>query len=379
MAAEFRTNAKYALAQPDGTALTGDVSERQLSRMRPIESFSDAYGNMKELCALYGEWEAAAVAGICRSLPYTLCRSDSAAGVPTVVVLDLEASFGVEGEDEEKRKQDRIDLVLLDTVAKELLFVEAKLFSNGAIRAAAGTQPKIVGQIKRYRAQIAARKQQIIDAYGNFADVVNALFGLAVPRPEKVIDEVPLLIVDFDGDQKDGRLAENIGCLVNEHTICCLSIGNSGQATAGTLVEWFRKVKTFRQEKPNDEMRAECPFCGLRSAKVWLANDHAIALRDSFPISKGHTLVIPKRHVKSVFDLADAEQQAIWSLVAEVRKKLAEELNPDAFNVGVNDGEAAGQTVPHAHVHVIPRFKGDVADPRGGVRWIIPAKAKYWK
>lgn len=123
----------------------------------------------------------------------------------------------------------------------------------------------------------------------------------------------------------------------------------------------------------------ECPFCTLDATKVWLTNDHAIAFRDGFPISPGHTLVIPRRHARSLFDLSDSEQQAIWSLVAEVRTKLIEELRPDGFNVGLNDGQAAGQTVMHAHVHVIPRFNGDVTDPRGGVRWIIPAKAKYWK
>ena len=76
--------------------------------------------------------------------------------------------------------------------------------------------------------------------------------------------------------------------------------------------------------------------------------------------------------------LWDDEQAAIWRLVAQVRGKLASERRPDGFNVGVNDAPAAGQTVPHAHVHVIPRRVGDVADPRGGVRWVLPGKARYW-
>ena len=125
-------------------------------------------------------------------------------------------------------------------------------------------------------------------------------------------------------------------------------------------------------------MPPECPFCTFDSAKVWLANVHAIALCDGFPISKGHMLVIPRRHVQSVFDLTKPAQQAIWSLVAAARLKLIEEFKPDGINVGLNDGQAAGQTVFHAHVHIIPRFEGDVPDPRGGVRWIIPTKAKYW-
>jgi diadenosine tetraphosphate (Ap4A) HIT family hydrolase len=103
-----------------------------------------------------------------------------------------------------------------------------------------------------------------------------------------------------------------------------------------------------------------------------------VAFSDAFPVAEGHTLVLPRRHVASLFDLPDEELAAIWRLVAEVRQKLAAELNPDGFTVGVNDGAAAGQTVPHAHVHVIPRRAGDVADPRGGVRWVVPAKAPYW-
>ena len=69
----------------------------------------------------------------------------------------------------------------------------------------------------------------------------------------------------------------------------------------------------------------------------------------------------------------------MWRLVDRVRASLAAELDPDGFNVGVNDGAAAGQTVAHAHVHVIPRFEGDVADPRGGVRWVVPDRARYWQ
>jgi diadenosine tetraphosphate (Ap4A) HIT family hydrolase len=103
-----------------------------------------------------------------------------------------------------------------------------------------------------------------------------------------------------------------------------------------------------------------------------------VAFPDAFPVAEGHMLVVPKRHVASLFDLPDEEQASLWRLVALVRGKLASELKPDGFNIGVNDGPAAGQTVLHAHVHVIPRRAGDVADPRGGVRWVLPAKAPYW-
>ena len=124
--------------------------------------------------------------------------------------------------------------------------------------------------------------------------------------------------------------------------------------------------------------QTQCPFCHLEKPRILLENDFAAAFLDGFPVAEGHMLVVPKRHVASLFDLPEEEQAALWRLVALVRGKLMAELKPDGFNVGVNDGSAAGQTVMHAHVHVIPRRKGDVADPRGGVRWIMPSKARYW-
>jgi diadenosine tetraphosphate (Ap4A) HIT family hydrolase len=121
-----------------------------------------------------------------------------------------------------------------------------------------------------------------------------------------------------------------------------------------------------------------CPFCRLEKYATYLVSEFALAFHDAYPISEGHTLVVPKRHVASLFDLAEKEQAAVWTLVAHVRAKLMAELKPDGFNVGLNDGTAAGQTVMHAHVHVIPRRLGDADDPRGGIRWILPKKAQYW-
>lgn len=89
-------------------------------------------------------------------------------------------------------------------------------------------------------------------------------------------------------------------------------------------------------------------------------------------------MVIPRLHVASIFDLAPQAQAAMWDLAAQVRTQLMHDLNPDSFTIGINDGTAAGQTMPHAHIHVIPRWNGDVPDPRGGVRWVIPGKAAYW-
>jgi diadenosine tetraphosphate (Ap4A) HIT family hydrolase len=126
------------------------------------------------------------------------------------------------------------------------------------------------------------------------------------------------------------------------------------------------------------ESRDTCPFCSV-DAKRWIASsDAAIAFLDGFPVAEHHTLVIPRRHVASLFELDANELADVWALVTEVRRSLAEEFGIQAFNVGVNDGVLAGQTVLHAHVHVIPRVAGDSDDPRGGIRWVIPDKARYW-
>ena len=109
-----------------------------------------------------------------------------------------------------------------------------------------------------------------------------------------------------------------------------------------------------------------------------MATKHAVVFPDSFPISEGHTLVIPIRHIASIYDLSEEEQANLWALLGRVRRTIVEKLHPDGFNIGLNDGTAAGQTIAHAHIHIIPRRKGDVPDPRGGIRWIIPEKAVYW-
>ncbi len=122
-----------------------------------------------------------------------------------------------------------------------------------------------------------------------------------------------------------------------------------------------------------------CPFCNVTNRSIILESEHALAILDGYPVSRGHTLVIPKAHAPSLFSMSLDVQADIWRLVAEVRDELQTRFDPDAFNVGLNDGQAAGQTVQHAHVHIIPRFNGDVADPRGGVRWILPDRANYWE
>ncbi len=131
--------------------------------------------------------------------------------------------------------------------------------------------------------------------------------------------------------------------------------------------------------RQGNTMSQICPFCKLEQGRAFLENDLALALRDGFPVSPGHTLVIPKRHIGSLFEATAEERRALFDLLAAAQSRLLESHRPDGFNIGINDGAAAGQTVMHLHIHLIPRYAGDVADPRGGVRWIFPDKAPYWK
>ena len=124
-------------------------------------------------------------------------------------------------------------------------------------------------------------------------------------------------------------------------------------------------------------MEEACPFCMPAAERVVAESEHGLALLDGFPVSAGHILVVPRAHVASLFDLEEHAQADLWRLVASIRRE-ALASGADAVNIGVNDGRAAGQTVMHAHIHVIPRRAGDQPDPRGGVRWIFPDKADYW-
>lgn len=121
-----------------------------------------------------------------------------------------------------------------------------------------------------------------------------------------------------------------------------------------------------------------CPFCQIPPERMVLANDLAVVIRDGYPISPGHTLVIPRRHVGSFFEITEAERAAMLELLEQAKADLDATQAPAGYNIGINDGPAAGQTVPHLHLHLIPRYAGDREDPRGGVRWIIPEKADYW-
>jgi diadenosine tetraphosphate (Ap4A) HIT family hydrolase len=120
----------------------------------------------------------------------------------------------------------------------------------------------------------------------------------------------------------------------------------------------------------------DCPFC-TRDRSLLAENLHAFAIEDGFPVSLGHSLVIPKAHVPTLFDLSKEGYTACFNLARVVRDLLFNKYTPDGFNIGTNCGESAGQTITHAHLHVIPRYTGDVPNPRGGIRHVIPGKGYY--
>jgi diadenosine tetraphosphate (Ap4A) HIT family hydrolase len=121
-----------------------------------------------------------------------------------------------------------------------------------------------------------------------------------------------------------------------------------------------------------------CAFCSLPESRIIDASQYGVVIRDGFPISPGHTLVMPQRHIGSFFDLNADEREDLMALLERAKVVIDAEFKPDGYNIGINDGPAAGQTVSHLHIHLIPRYKADLPDPRGGVRWIIPDKADYW-
>jgi len=127
-----------------------------------------------------------------------------------------------------------------------------------------------------------------------------------------------------------------------------------------------------KKRDPNDP----CLFC--KDARgVSIQHELAFSARDSYPASPGHTLVIPRRHVASFFELTAEEVAACMQLIKEEKKLLDDEFKPDGYNIGVNVGQAGGQSIFHVHIHVIPRYKGDVENPQGGVRHVIPKRGHY--
>lgn len=146
---------------------------------------------------------------------------------------------------------------------------------------------------------------------------------------------------------------------------------------------WNVDTHTLRsienRQKPMTEN--SCPFCTVKEDAEqgpMTSNTLAHIRMDNFPVSPGHLLIVPNRHASNFFDLTAAEQRAVMELVEQGKQWLENRYQPDGYNIGINCGKAAGQTVMHMHCHLIPRYTGDQDDPRGGVRWILPEKADYW-
>lgn len=123
---------------------------------------------------------------------------------------------------------------------------------------------------------------------------------------------------------------------------------------------------------------ADCPFCNPTADRELIVESATVyAIYDKFPVNSGHALIIPKKHCADYFDLTFKEQSDCIFMLNKVKEVLLKRFNPDGFNIGININETAGQTVPHVHIHLIPRYKGDVENPKGGVRGVIPNKQKY--
>lgn len=125
-------------------------------------------------------------------------------------------------------------------------------------------------------------------------------------------------------------------------------------------------------------MEKDCPFClNNLTSEILLENNFSYAIYDKFPVSKGHILIIPKQHNSNYFDLSLEEQKECLILLNNAKKILDKEFKPDGYNIGININKDAGQTIWHAHIHLIPRYSGDIEEPRGGVRGVIPFKKIY--
>ena len=144
-------------------------------------------------------------------------------------------------------------------------------------------------------------------------------------------------------------------------------LGNSG-----------KPVEKIHMTKKAFDLNNPCIFCNPREDEVLAENEHALLIKDNSPVSEGHCLIIPKRHVKNNFEINKEENQAFFELIKKAKSLIeAKGLNPDGYNIGSNNGIAAGQSVFHLHIHIIPRYNGDVRNPKGGIRQVLPKTAQY--
>jgi diadenosine tetraphosphate (Ap4A) HIT family hydrolase len=122
---------------------------------------------------------------------------------------------------------------------------------------------------------------------------------------------------------------------------------------------------------------SECPFCSIPAGEILDENEYAVAVRDRYPVTGGHTLIIPRRHVADYFDLSKEEKEETLTLLERMKEAMDAEFNPDGYNVGMNIGEAAGQRIFHVHIHLIPRIKGAAGNPGGSMKGVIRHAMSY--
>jgi ATP adenylyltransferase len=131
-------------------------------------------------------------------------------------------------------------------------------------------------------------------------------------------------------------------------------------------------------QKADHRASTSCPFCfPSENGPIIIESNFAFAIYDRFPVNPGHALIIPRRHCRDYFCLSEDEQRECWALVNQVKELVEQTYHPDGYNIGINIQESAGQTVPHVHIHLIPRYAGDVLRPHGGIRGVIPDKKEY--
>ena len=124
--------------------------------------------------------------------------------------------------------------------------------------------------------------------------------------------------------------------------------------------------------------QSDCFLCKLPSERIIAECKLTYTIRDGYELSPGHSLILPKRHMPTFFDVTVDEQAALFAAIQQAKQELDREFSPDGYNIGINNGEFAGQSIPHLHIHLIPRYRGDVENPKGGVRWALPERADYW-
>ncbi|MBM7770398.1 diadenosine tetraphosphate (Ap4A) HIT family hydrolase [Actinokineospora baliensis] len=140
-------------------------------------------------------------------------------------------------------------------------------------------------------------------------------------------------------------------------------------------IRYFEMSKTMNSELPAVHSIDSCIFCRVRDGSMNRLVDETsnfYARLDNFPAARGHVEIVPKRHIVSFFELSPQEASEAYDLMRRIQAKWDAELNPDGYTIGVNEGRAAGRTIDHLHIHMIPRYNGDVTDPRGGIRQIFP-------